>query len=296
MVILLTGATGFLGSHLLKKFLENKQEIVILKRSFSDTSRILDELSNIKSYDIDKIDLEDIFKENRISAIIHTATDYGKTKESIADLLETNLIFPIKLIDYAIKYGVEIFINTDTYFSKDGINYNYLSNYSMSKKLLRTYLKSLNGKIKVVNAIIEHLYGEKDRDDKFVTQMIKKIAKERVEQIDLTLGEQKKDFIYVDDVANAYIKILKYARDNTFDFKSFDIGYGTSISIKDFVKAIKDISQSPTQLNFGAIPYREDEIMCFKSDNQTLLDIGWKPKYSYIDGISKVIQWENKNV
>ena len=63
MKILVTGATGFLGSHLVKALLKEKHQVIILKRSFSDTWRIEDVLENLISYDIDQYDLEKIFKE-----------------------------------------------------------------------------------------------------------------------------------------------------------------------------------------------------------------------------------------
>ena len=56
MKILLTGATGFLGSHVLKKFVENQYEVVALKRSTSDLWRIKNVVDKVKYYDIDQID------------------------------------------------------------------------------------------------------------------------------------------------------------------------------------------------------------------------------------------------
>ncbi|MGC8729298.1 MAG: NAD-dependent epimerase/dehydratase family protein, partial [Elusimicrobiales bacterium] len=70
--ILLTGATVFLGSHILKRFY-GKYEIIILKRSFSNTWRISNYLNKVKYYDIDKTDLSIPFKENKIDYVIHTA-------------------------------------------------------------------------------------------------------------------------------------------------------------------------------------------------------------------------------
>jgi len=76
--ILLTGPTGFLGSHLLQALLNEGYKVIILKRSFSDTWRINHLLDNLKSYDINKTPLEKPFEENKIDIIIHTATNYGR--------------------------------------------------------------------------------------------------------------------------------------------------------------------------------------------------------------------------
>ena len=292
MNILVTGATGFLGSHLLKGFLNNtNHNIIVLKRSFSDVSRISNILNNVrvKFYDIDKFPLEKVFEETKIDAIVHCATNYGRNENSCYSVLETNLMFPIRLLDLSVQHGVMIFINTDSYFNKENMSYSYLLNYALSKKSLLLWLKYFSKKIKVVNMVLEHVYGEDDRADKFVYQMIDKIAVKKVPSIDLTYGDQKRDFIYVDDVVDNYIKILDYAQKHSFRFRSFDIGTGNAVSIKDFVTEIKKISGSDTVLNFGAIPYREDEIMCSCADVTELQDVGGGAECAYSQGLAKII-------
>lgn len=292
MNILVTGATGFLGSHLLKGFLNNtNHNIIVLKRSFSDVSRISNILNNVrvKFYDIDKFPLEKVFEETKIDAIVHCATNYGRNENSCYSVLETNLMFPIRLLDLSVQHGVKIFINTDSYFNKENMSYSYLLNYALSKKSLLLWLKYFSKKIKVVNMVLEHVYGEDDRADKFVYQMIDKIAVKKVPSIDLTYGDQKRDFIYVDDVVDNYIKILDYAEKHSFRFRSFDIGTGNAVSIKDFVTEIKKISGSDTVLNFGAIPYREDEIMCSCADVTELQDVGGGAERAYSKGLAKII-------
>lgn len=293
MNILLTGATGFLGSHLLRAILDKTDySIILLKRSFSDVFRISDLLSNdrVIFYDIDKIDLETIFANNRIDTIIHCATNYGRKVNSCFNVLETNLMLPIKLLDLAVEYGVSNFINTDSYFNKENMAYSHLLNYSLSKKSLLLWLKYFSNKIKIVNVVLEHIFGENDNKDKFVYQMLDQIAINKVKVVDLTFGDQKRDFIYVEDVVNAYIKIIDYMNNHSFRYRSFDIGTGVAVSVKDFVKAIKDISNSNTVLNFGALSYRDDEIMCSKADIIDLKDIGWAPKYSYKKALTKMLE------
>ena len=82
MKLLLTGATGFLGSNLIPAFLKAGHEVVILKRSFSDTWRIKDDLDKVRSYDIDLVPLERPFEEcGRFDCVVHTATNYGRQGE-----------------------------------------------------------------------------------------------------------------------------------------------------------------------------------------------------------------------
>jgi nucleoside-diphosphate-sugar epimerase len=297
--ILITGATGFLGSHLLKGLLaKTKFRVIVLKRTFSNTYRIKEELTNkrVLSYDIDRIKLETIFNKNStIHSIIHCATEYGKGNKTCYDVLKINLMFPIKLLEFAMKNKVKLFINTDSYFNKENLSYQYLLNYSLSKKSLILWLKYFSNKIKIVNMVLEHIYGEKDNKDKFVSQMIEQIAVKKIDTLSLTAGNQKRDFVYIADVVNAYIKVLNYSLKNKFNFKSFDVGCGKAVSIKNFVKKIKEISKSSTILNFGALPYREDEIKLSIADNKDLINLGWEPKVSIEDGLKRTIDDEIKN-
>lgn len=77
MKILLTGATGFLGSYILERLIKSDYDVVILKRSFSDTWRINHLLDQVISYDIDKVSIDQPFIDNKIRAVIHTVTNYG---------------------------------------------------------------------------------------------------------------------------------------------------------------------------------------------------------------------------
>ena len=106
--ILLTGATGFLGSHILETLRENS-EVIILKRSFSDTGRIRDFLPGVVHYDADTTPLEHIFKERSIDGIIHAATEYGRHKGP-DEVVASNVVFPLKLLELGISHGISFFI------------------------------------------------------------------------------------------------------------------------------------------------------------------------------------------
>lgn len=303
--ILLTGATGFLGSHVLSMLLNRtSDDILILKRSFSDLWRIKELMSNprVSYIDIDNNNLADIDWQN-IDTIIHCATEYGRSSNSCYKVLETNLMFPINLIECAIKNNVKTFINTDSYFNKENMSYSNLLNYSLSKKSLNMWLKYFSKNIKIINMVLEHIYGENDNSDKFVERMIQDIAIDPKPFVDLTYGEQKRDFIYVNDVCETYIAALKYSRENNFRFRQFDIGTGKPVSIKQFVETIKLMATGGggdlPVLNFGKLQYREDEMMCSYADTVELSALINTDKFlSYQQGIEKIIKYyrEGKNV
>lgn len=296
MNILLTGATGFLGSYLLRKLDSLEFNIIAIKRTFSNVERISDimDSKNITFYDIDDIKIEEIFKENEIDIIIHTATEYGKDSTPIYKILETNVVLPVRLLELGILHRSKFFINTDSYFNKENSSYSYLLNYSLSKKSLLTWLKYLSNKIKVVNIVLEHVYGPADNEHKFVEYVTQQIAINNSDTIGLTHGHQKRDFIYVTDVIDAYIKIIEFAIKNDFHYKTFEVGTGKSIEIKEFVNTIKEVSNSQTVLDFGQVPYRSDEIMDSKADISELARLDWKATVSLIEGINNIIAYNKR--
>lgn len=296
--ILLTGATGFLGSYLLKKLANYDYKILVLKRSFSDTTRINDVINNynIETYDCDKINIEKVFEQHKIDAIIHCATEYGRENSSEEKIKETNINFPSKLLNLATKYNTELFINTDSYFTKS--NTLYLEKYTQSKKDFYKILEKSSKNIKIINMRLEHIFGYYDNNNKFVKSIFNKIVVEKANSIDLTFGEQKRDFIYIDDVVDSYLKALEYGFLNNFEIKDFEIGTGKSISVRQFVEYInkKNKSEKYCSLNFGKIPYRENEIMESKADIENHKILGFNPKYSYQKGIDLMFEEYKKEL
>jgi nucleoside-diphosphate-sugar epimerase len=297
-MILLTGATGFLGSRLLANLLNNGHEVVAVKRSFSDKSKIKYILGNDKLhlFDIDQADPKLLFETYSIDTIIHTATEYGRGETPVFKILEANLILPLRLAELGINNGVKCFINTDSYFNKGNSSYSNLLNYSLSKKSLLIWLNQLSTKLKVINLVLEHIYGPHDSDSKFVESLIQKIAIQKVPRVALTHGHQKRDFVYLDDVVSAYLKLVEYGRSHDFLFKTFEVGTGQGIQVRDLAKTIKGLSNSSTVLGYGDIPYRSDEIMTSSADISALAELGWAPKIGIQEGLSLILQCYGVNV
>ena len=97
---------------------------------------------------------------------------------------------------------------------------------------------------------------------------------------------QKRDFIYIDDVVDAFLTLINHKTSSTY--KEIGIGTGISITLKEFLESFKRISKSNTSLNFSLVPYREGEIMESIADNNMLINMGWTPKVSIAQGLELI--------
>mgnify|MGYP001116904622 CR=1 FL=1 len=285
--ILLTGATGFLGSYLLESFINLNFNVIILKRSTSSKKRINHFINKIIYYDVDLISsLDDVFVQNKVDIIVHTACSYGRSNESLKEIINTNLIFGINLVESGIKFKVKTFINTGTLLPRN------INNYSLSKSQFTDWLKIKSSEIQVINLKIEHMYGPKDDEKKFLPWIINEMLI-GTENINLTSGVQKRDFIYIDDVVASYNLIIN-KRKKLDSWNEFDVGTASFVHVKDFIIQIANELENRynvniiSRLNFGAINYRKGDIMIPQLDNSKLLSLGWVPKISLAEGIKRI--------
>ena len=285
----MTGATGFLGSKLLERFLDHPKfsQVTIIKRSFSDTRRISHLSERHDHFDIDRTQIPQLFRDRTYDAIVHCATNYGRRFVSCPEIIESNLVLPLKLLEQGVNNGVRIFINSDTILNKN------VSDYSLSKRQFREWLQSFSERIRCINLSLEHFYGPGDNNTKFVTDIIHRLLL-RVPSIDLTEGNQTRDFIYIDDVVDAFILLLLKDKDPQ-GYSNFEVGSGHSIAIKEFVGLLKRLcGNNETQLNFGAIPYRAHELMQVKIDTSPLNSLGWVSRWDLEEGLKQSIDFERK--
>jgi len=292
--VLITGATGFLGSHLARKFVNEGYEVVILKRSFSDMQRIADITDKVVSYDIDKIDIAAPFKKHRITSVIHAATTYGKNQEEKSEIVDINLYFPLRLLEASIRNRVDVFINTDTFFDP---GYKYLQAYSLSKSQFVEWLKIADSKIKIFNMKLEHIYGEMDSPLKFIPAIVIQLV-ERSKEIKMRKGDRKRDFIYVSDVIDAYAAVVAKRVKFKQGFHEYGVGTGRSVSIKDVVRLVKELTgNKKTFLNLEALPLEKSEMADSAADTRSIRkELGWRPKVSLPKGLQRVIAWHRNNL
>lgn len=279
--ILIAGAAGFIGSYLIEGLLDNNFKVIILKRSFDDISRIKKFENSYKHYDSDKVDLKIIFEQNKVDFVINLVTNFGRSNASRpSDLVEANILYGLKLIEASVAGGVKCFFSVDSSLDPE------VSFYAYSKRVFREIIeKYFSNKIKIMNLRLEHVFGENDDLFKFIPMAVSKLKKN--EPLDMSLGEQKIDLIYVRDCIDAFIFLIRNADKYKSQFNFFEIGTGKAISLKKFILMIKDEIGSKSEINFGVMPYREHEQMYSVADTATMK--GWKAKHSIEDAIKHLV-------
>jgi CDP-paratose synthetase len=292
--ILVTGANGFLGSFIVKLFLNQDYIVVALTRADSDLSRLADIKKNKNLFFYNSHDLVRVFADHVVDCIAHTATCYGRNGETFSEILDANMMFPVGLLELAIKNKTACFINADTFFNENLILKPGERCYVLTKK---TFLQAAKimiypNQIKFANLRIEQMYGPTDSLKKFIPGLILGLLHN--DKISLTKGDQKRDFIFVEDVARAF---LATAQSHTaFDqFEEFGIGFGRSVSVKNTVEIIKELAGSQSVLAWNEIPYRENEIMDSFADVANNKKINWSAEVDLVEGFKKTIEsYRNK--
>ena len=287
LIVLLTGATGFLGSHLLQGLLNNDYRVIVLKRSFSDTSQIEKLIPKVRIFDLDKVPLRRVFEEQHINIVIHSATNYGRSSERVSQIIESNLMFPIELLELACEFNIDTFFNTDTALP------GCLNFYVLSKRHFLEYAQRLADKCEMqfVNVRLEHMYGPNDGSSKFISFLIRTFLTQK-SSVDLTSGEQLRDFVFIDDVVDAFLILLKNRDKLDTSFETFDLGSGETISIQELAVLTHKICDGNTEMRFGALAYRDGEIMQSQADISKLLHLGWSQKVMIHEGLSRTVQAE----
>ena len=277
MKILITGATGYLGSHITASLIGVGNKLAVLSRKNTGESR-----RRVNSADYttalfeNNSDIQKFLKDFSPDVVIHTAGAYGRSGESIMDVFDANMQYGMTLLQGLLALNKKItFLNSGTSLPSD------LSPYALSKnqfaKWGQLYSEQNPDNLQFLNLQLQRFYGPGDIGDKFTAKIINACINNE-EFIDLTLGEQQVDFIYIDDVLSAYGMVL--SKKNNFPYYlDIPVGSGKSISVKKFAEMARELSKSSIKLNFGGHCYRKNEPMNSVADLSVLSSLGWKNSF-----------------
>ena len=283
---LITGGSGFLGSYLVGELLGLGHSITVIKRKTSSIARL-------KPYEgaIQLINAEDMTVQNTnklfesIDTIFHLATNYGRKHEDAKEAVYTNYDWPLELFLASRNTKVKKFINFDTLLSEN------INTYAKTKKQFLNVVKILcedKGYPQLINIKLSNFYGPGEDLLKLVTYLVNSF-KNNIKEVMLTEGQQKIDLVYISDVIEGTIHILNTSNNLNKKFNEFTIGTGTLTSVNEVAILLKNKLKSDTHINFGALAYRNNEVMEPNLDLKPLNKMGWKAKIDLSRGLDAVI-------
>lgn len=296
MKILLTGATGFLGSKILKRLIKEKHQVAVLKRSTSSLRRIQEYMTVCSIYDTDREGLDTVFEKEHPEIIIHCAAAYGRNAKETEQVAETNLMLGIRLLTLAEKYQCRYFINTGTFAFKqiepEGRIEKpiYMADYTLAKYQFIRWGEAfaVRGALCFITMDLEHIFGEDDEEGKFIL-MIEQKCMSGETSVDLSDGMQLRDYIYTENVVDAYMCVLQHIKECR-GFCRFQVGMGEPIALKEFVTMIKEISESSIRLDFGKRERNDNEPEASVADINALKALGWQPRFTREEGIRQMLR------
>lgn len=289
--VMLTGATGFLGGHVLAALLAAGDSVVVFKRSSSDVSALRAAHPELEFVDSDTAPLATLLAESAVDTIVHLACDQGRGSNDLAELLRTNVVLGVSLLQAARDTGVVRFLNADTQLEAS------VNAYARSKKQFAQWLPAFSGTLAIANMRLGNLYGPGESEAGFLTWLLGEFER-GAPTIDFTPGKQRRDFVHVADVGHAVMAIL--AATNAPGLASFDVGAGELHSLRAFVELAHTVYREeaggpPCMLNFGGLPYREGEVMNPTFDTTPLFSLGWRPDFSLEAGLRDTIRAYRRN-
>jgi CDP-paratose synthetase len=288
--LLLTGASGFLGSALAIHWLDAGHHVALLLRPTSKLDRLhgLDAAFDIGRCTND-VEVDAFVRRVQPEVVVHTACAYGRQGETILQLADANLRLGLGIMQALQRIEQPVsFINTGSALAPE------VSLYALSKHQFaqwgRIAAAQSSGKLRFVNVLLQHMYGPGDDPSKFTTHVLHACHRNEP-MLELTAGEQARDFIYIDDVVSAYSTLLDQCSklESALDI---EVGTGLAPTIREFAETVHRLTLSRTELLFGALPYRANEAMRCQANVERIKSLGWKPTFDLEAGLRKTIELE----
>ncbi len=276
MTVLLLGGTGYLGSNIARTFSERGHRVICVVRNTSNIN-YLEGLPDVELVSNDIGSLELTMKRNHIDWIINGVCTYKSNDSLYGDMFQSNIVFPLSVLNLAIKHGITRFMTAGTSLPED------FNLYSFTKHKFSDFGRYLSEKdgISFLELKLEMFYGGNNEPlNRFMNSCRYKLR--RGEAIELTSGKQKRDLVRVEDVVLAMLRVTE--KDLFYGYNILSMGSGEQHSIKRIVEYMKDVIQSKSELRFGAISERKGEPDTI-ADIEWYSEIGYSLSFSFFDGI-----------
>ena len=320
--ILITGGAGFIGSHLVKRFVHNYPDYNIYNvdnLTYAGSLKNVKEIENKKNYFFLKFDNNNhkeilkLFKDKKISDVIHLAAEshVDRSIESSFEFAKTNVLGTLSLLEACKKSwnltsqnNFFYHISTDEVYGSLGLEgsfnektkYDPNSPYSASKAssdhFVRAYNKTYGLPILISNC--SNNYGPFQHNEKLIPNIINSLLKGRKIPI-YGDGKNIRDWLFVDDHCDAIELIFTKGKNG----ETYNIGGDFEISNIDLahtiIKIFDKIKSYPVGFSNKLIEFVEDraghDFRYAINHNKITNELGWKPKTKFNDGIRKTVDW-----
>lgn len=302
MHILVTGATGFLGSHVVRALLAEQHNVVAMCRPESIRWRLADQGDRVQWVQVDLTDRDTIhaaLEATRPQVIVHCAA-YGMDyrEQSVQQAIAINITGTQLLVEEAAKIGVTRFIHAGSCFEygdkaepvSETDVLEPIGMYGVTKAAgtLLTIQQSRASGLPAVVLRLFGIYGPYDREDKLVPRVIRACLAGT--PIDLTGGEQVRDYTFIGDAVRAFVSL---ATGEPFPAGEIvNLAGGSPRSIRRIGEATAKLLNGEALLRWGVQPYRPDEMktLTAKTDKAKRL-LAWSASTSMEEGLRQTVQW-----
>lgn len=284
MNILVTGATGFIGTNLTREL--RKQHNLFILGQFEGDPEKLNLPGYIMTDDIPA--LANYIKENKIEGIIHLASLYltVHTPEQVNDLVSSNVFLGTAVLEAASLAGcVKWFLNTGSIwqnYNVKGNGYNPVNLYAATKQAfvdMAKYYSDVFG-IRFCTLKLCDTYGRNDTRRK-IFKLFKDCA-ESGEVLKMSPGEQLIDLLYIEDIVRGFIHLAELLSSDTKLKEEYVLSSGEQVPLKQLALKFEEVSKMKLNIEWGGRPYRDREVMIpWKGE----VVPGWKAEIKVDEGI-----------
>lgn len=301
MKILLTGATGFIGSHIAKVLVLHGYTLMCLKRSTSNTHRCNDIYKSVRWINSDFPEWTEIVNQFTPEIVIHAAwegvTSIDRNNPSIQYhnlIILQKLLLAAKSCRKFIALGSQAEYGNIQNLVNENCRVNPINEYGKNKLYCQHEIKDFCDKndIDWYWLRIFSIYGEGEGDDWLITNFIKRVLKGE-QEIDSTKGEQIYSYLHISDFVRSILLIINHYGDSGI----YNLSSKQKISIKELLYKIRDKINPKFKINVGTLPYRPDQSMYMIGDSSAFIKtIGAFEQVSLDDGLNSLIEYIKNNI